>query len=151
MKLYADNQLTFYRTQALAKASGKPFQLVEVPTDHNGLCEFLNSIQPPLEMLRTPEEILNISQKPVKNTEIIEQDHSYKNGDPIGIYLGSRNPDAIFICTACGENNKPKRSYPHRPIISQNNGLQRENQMDNQYEQYGSEQELQRAITEEDS
>lgn len=117
MKMYRDSTGSFYRTQAQAKALSIPVTPIEVPTDHAGLCEFLNAIQPPLEYLRTAEEMLaatgqlttkyDMSPEGDVTMEIIPDPsfRGYKEGDPTVKFMGSRDPKAIFTCTACGKVN----------------------------------------------
>lgn len=92
MKSYRDERGVFHRTQADAKASGFPFELVDIPTDHAGLIDFVNRLSvpvPPPAPAPTPDEA-----------------SPYRNGDPTRPFMGSRDPSAIFTCTTCGANNR---------------------------------------------
>ena len=110
MKFYRDDQGSFYRTQAQAKANKRPFDPagIDVPTDSQGLCNFLNAILPPLDQPIIVDTMSDIEAEVFQNVLA-----KYQNGDQIGTYLGSRDPDAIYTCCSCGANNRPKRSSPH--------------------------------------
>ena len=117
MKMYRDAQNTFYRTQADAIASGKEWEPIEVPTDHKGLCNFLNAIQPPLEMLKisgpTTEQMLAEIDFSAVEQRVLAT--AYENGQPTTPYMGSRDPGALFTCTHCGKDNRPK-TRPKAPV-----------------------------------
>ena len=104
MKSYRNERGVFYRTQTEAKASGLPFTMVDIPTSHAELIEFVNGLAVPAP---APE--------PMPDTDWIEQpdgslvfnDAPYKNGDPTTPYMKSRDPRAVFTCRNCGANNAP--------------------------------------------
>lgn len=110
MNLYRDDTGAWHRTQAEAKQSGRPWSLVEVPTDHKGLHAFLNSLRAnDPDRDHQPEQTENSAPDVPDREHIVtspDQLPPYKNGDPTGVFLRSRNPTAIFTCTACGHHNR---------------------------------------------
>ena len=124
MQFYRDDQGTFHRTQADAKKSGRPWKGIIVPTDSHGLCEFLNLLNPPIEFLPQIRALLS-GQAVVSTADAVQpadpdprpEEHelvgeeftaeiTYREGQPTGVFLKSRDPMAIFTCTACGKNNR---------------------------------------------
>lgn len=93
MKSYRNPQTgVFYRTQAEAKAAG-PFEPIDIPTSHQELVDFCNG-------LRTDPD-----PEPSPVTP-------YRNGASTRVFMGSRDPDAIFTCSNCGHNNRNSYDDP---------------------------------------
>lgn len=97
MKFYIDSKGTHHRTQAEAKASGLPFEMRDISTSHQDLCDYLNSLITPVS---EPEPSLQLQTEPA----------AYKNGDPTFVFMKSRHPEAIFMCVHCGRQNHNKAS-----------------------------------------
>lgn len=118
MRSYRDERGVFHRTQLEAKASGFPFEMFDIPTDHAGLIEFVNKLSIPVPAPSQAEEPEWIT----RPAEVGEAQHglndvwvgdmisvrnpAYQNGDPTTPFMGSRDPAAIFTCVQCGANNR---------------------------------------------
>lgn len=96
MRMYRGHDGTWFRTQGEAKGSEQPFEPVEVPTDHKGLTDFLNTLNVPE---REPEPVSPLQIAPD------DPDREYQNGDPTSLFMKSRDPKAIFMCVHCGRQN----------------------------------------------
>ena len=113
MKSYRDDRGVFHRTQAEAKASGFPFTMVDIPTSHAELIDFVNRLAVPVPPPEAPQWTEEEAQRMLRPTDSAEQlanavlgDSSpYKNGDPTTPFMKSRDPRAIFTCTNCGKPN----------------------------------------------
>ena len=108
MKSYKDSRGVWHRTRAEAKATGFPFELIDIPTDHAGLIEFVNSltIAPPAPAPSTMEEFISQHAVVVRAPEgDPELRAAYQNGDPTTPFMKSRDPRAVFTCTNCGKDN----------------------------------------------
>jgi hypothetical protein len=105
MKCYRDDTGALHRTQADAKASGRPFEPEIIPNDQQGLIDYINA-QRARAQPSTMEEFISQHAVVVRAPEgDPELRAAYQNGDPTTPYLGSRDPAARFTCTACGKNN----------------------------------------------
>lgn len=117
MKCYIDTTGRLHRTQADAKASGLPFEVEIVPNDQQSLIDYINArsapAPAPTSIMRpaTEEE----AQRGLNNTwpgDMIytspDQVPPHKNGDKTFVFMGSRHPQAIFMCTHCGRQNHNK-------------------------------------------
>lgn len=105
MKAYRDNHGVFYRTQAEAKASGRPFDVEIIPNDQQGLIDYMNAIRPPERFNSMTVSFVDPDKDFEVTTEVIEAS-PYRNGDPTTPFMKSRDPSAIFTCTQCGANNR---------------------------------------------
>lgn len=92
MKSYRDERGVYHRTQAEAKASGFPWEMIDIPTDHAGLIEFVNSLAVAVPI---PEP---------ESRQWTEEE--YRNGLPTHVFMKSRDPAAVFTCVICGHNNR---------------------------------------------
>lgn len=101
MKSYRDDTGVFHRTQAEAKASGHPFEPVDIPTAHQELVDFVNGLLGPAEETLPRMDF----ERPVIREQASATD--YQNGDPTRVVLKSRDPMAQFTCRACGVVNHP--------------------------------------------
>lgn len=112
MRMYRGQDGTWFRTQAEGKASGQPFEPVEVPTDHKGLHAFLNSLAAPAQptdghFALEPGAGAQLMTEAAENMGLYE-DRPYQNGDPTTSVMKSRDPMARFTCRACGTVNRPE-------------------------------------------
>ena len=115
MKSYKDDRGVFHRTQAEAKASGVPFEMVDIPTDHAGLIAFVNRLSVPVPPPSPAPEFIEIkateehADRGLNDTwpgdTIRVRNPDYQNGDPTTPFMGSRDPRAVFTCTNCGKDN----------------------------------------------
>lgn len=122
MKSYKDSRGVWHRTQAEAKATGFPFEMRDIPTDHAGLIAFVNSLAAPAPaattepdpswgMLTEGAQWSEEQAAQMRANEITatfrdpSPDWDYKNGDPTTPFMKSRDPRAVFICTNCGKPN----------------------------------------------
>lgn len=101
MKSYQDDTGKFHRTQADAKASGRPFELVDIPTDHAGLITFINDIGGRIVSVDHEEVVAHFDQP----SELFDGP-AYQNGHPTSTFMKSRDPAAVFVCTNCGHSNR---------------------------------------------
>lgn len=117
MKSYRDDTGRFHRTQADAKASGRPFEPIDIPTSHQELIDFVNNLIKVTEP--APEAISH-------TCDVCHGDGPadggicggcgtgystpppYKNGDPTVPVMKSRDPMARFTCRTCGTVNAPE-------------------------------------------
>lgn len=118
MKSYRNERGVFYRTQTEAKASGSPFTMVDIPTSHAELIEFVNSLAVPAPAPEPEPEFIEIEATEEHagrglndiwpGDTIKVRNPAYKNGDPTTPYMKSRDPRAVFTCRNCGVVNKPE-------------------------------------------
>lgn len=133
MKAYLHPDGHHSRTQADAKATGQPFELIDIPTDHAGLIAYINGVRaaptglPELGEGGAPgrfDQTMDIGRPPgrerlpvmVEDADGLHplpdpdpqllQALQYRNGDPTTSFMKSRDPSAIFTCTSCGANNR---------------------------------------------
>lgn len=107
MRMYRTQSGAWCRTQAEGKASGEPFEPIDVPTDHSGLVQFLNSLranppEPELIEIEATEEHAGRGLNDIWPGDKIKV---YANGQPTQPFMKSRDPAAIFTCTECGAKN----------------------------------------------
>lgn len=109
MKAYLHPDGHHSRTQADAKANGQPFEMIDIPTDHVGLIAYINGVRAAPVGLPEPgddsdpdnfERTMSIGRPPGREAS------QYQNGEPTTVFMGSRDPAAIFTCTQCGHNNR---------------------------------------------
>lgn len=130
MKSYLDQRGVYHRTQADAKASGFPFEMVDIPTDHAGLIDFVNRLSVPVPppvmvdqihdeqqwvcapgaaaafMVKAAEDMgLYDGRANEVKASFREPERGYQNGDPTTPFMGSRDPRAVFTCRNCGKDN----------------------------------------------
>lgn len=111
MKSYLDQRGVYHRTQSEAKASGFPFEMVDIPTDHASLIDFVNRLSVPVPAPSTMEEFISQHAVVVRAPEgDPELRAAYQNGDLTVPFMGSRDPRAIFTCINCGKDNSNGRS-----------------------------------------
>lgn len=112
MRMYRGRTGVWFRTQSEGKASGEPFEAVDVPTDHAGLTKFLNSLAaPPPSPAPDPSwDMLTEGVQWSEEQAALMQDRPYKNGHPTTPFMGSRDPRAVFTCVNCGKDNSNGRS-----------------------------------------
>lgn len=102
MKSYRDSTGKFHRTQAEAKASGHPWELVDIPTDHAGLIAWANDLGGRIVSVTHDETAIDLPM----GVELEDGPASYTNGQPTGVFMKSRDPAAVFTCTNCGHVNR---------------------------------------------
>lgn len=101
MKSYRNPETgVFYRTQAEARAAG-PFEPIDIPTSHAELIAFVNGLITPDISIDGPNDATWPG-----DVNGIDIEHPYRNGAPTRVFMGSRDPDAIFTCSNCGHNNR---------------------------------------------
>lgn len=108
MKSYKDQRGVYHRTQAEAKASGVPFEMVDIPTSHAELIEFINQIRQEQPVALSGDE--GAADSHLTPTPQVADDGDgpappYENGHPTVPFMGSRDPRAVFTCTNCGKDN----------------------------------------------
>lgn len=91
MRFYRDDTGLFHRTQAEAKASGHPFEPVDVPVDHHGLTGFLNGL-------------VSAAKPAAPAAAVPAPGEPYQNGMPTRPFMGSRDPAAPSTCPTCGRS-----------------------------------------------
>lgn len=113
MKSYRDSTGKFHRTQADAKASGHPWELVDIPTDHAGLIAWVNDLGGRVVAVTHDETSVDLPMGVELHdgpaSDVVtssDQLAPYTNGQPTSTFLRSRNPIAIFTCTECGHLNR---------------------------------------------
>lgn len=118
MRMYRGQSGAWFRTQSEGKASGEPFEPVDVPTDHAGLTAFLNRLAvpvPPPEpaapehpFTMVPGAGAKMMLQAAENMGLYDDPATrrpYQNGHPTTPFMGSRDPRAVFTCTNCGKDN----------------------------------------------
>lgn len=107
MKCYIDNTGRLHRTQAEAKASGRPFEVEIVPNDQQSLIDYINKVRDPVREPEGTEAPETPGATPSGNMVYTSPDQlpPHKNGDTTYRFMGSRNPEAIFMCVHCGRQN----------------------------------------------